>query len=138
MKKLLPLSFAVLALALLAACRGPNTASVLDTDVETDEQAAADAAAVAMAEGRVVDMTLGAECSPNVLNLKKGENVVLRLKSDSGTHAFISSELALNISIAQGETKAFNIPTSTDGTFTILCGTSAPTYDDMTAQIVIE
>ena len=103
MKKLLIPS--LLCCSLLAACGG--TASVIETPKPNP-----------MAESRVADMTVdGSAFTPPTLVLRQGENVVLRIKSLGGVHSFTSTDLGLDVTIGDGETKGFNVPTENAGSF---------------------
>lgn len=106
MKKLLALSSALLSLSVLTACSG--AASVIETPPAVDP----------MQESRVVDMSVDdSGFTPPTLVLLQGENVVLRLKNTQSVHSFTSPDLGLDVTIAEGETKGFNIPTENMGTF---------------------
>ncbi len=130
MKKLLPL----LALCTLLAACSANQASVIPnqpSDTTGTEQPAPDP----MNESRVIDMVASNfQFSPTIINLRKGENVVLRLVATSGTHTFTSAALGLDVAISEGETKGFNIPTDNAGTFEFHSTSNAA----MTGQIIIE
>ena len=88
-----------------------------------------------MKESRILDMTVADfSFSPNVLHVKKGENVLLRLKNLSGMHTFTSADLGIDITIGEGETKGFNIPTDKAGTFEFHSLSNA----NMKGQIIVE
>ena len=107
MKNLFALSTALLSMSLLAACSG--TASVIETPAPAPD---------AMNESRVADMEVSdTGFMPPTLIVRQGENVVLRIKSTQGTHSFTSADLGLDVTIAEGETKGFNIPTENPGSF---------------------
>ena len=104
MKKILVLS-SFLSLSLLVACGG--TASVIETPTPD-----------AMNESRVVDMTIDdSGFTPPTLIVRQSENIVLRIKSTLGVHSFTALGLNLDVIIAEGETKGFNIPTENTGSF---------------------
>ena len=127
-----------LSLLLLAACNGPNTASVIpensaessvaaDSSVAMESSAAMSSVEKTLPPGRVVDMSVE-DCTftPDTLTVTTGENVVLRFQAVTGSHTLTSSELGLDVAIKAGETKGFTIPTDKPGTYafhsTVPCG----------------
>ncbi len=98
--------FSLLSFSVLTACGG--TASVIEAPPTANP----------MVESRVADMEVNdSGFTPPTLVLTKGENVVLRIKSTGGDHSFTSADLGLDVTIHNGETKGFNIPTENVGTF---------------------
>jgi cytochrome c oxidase subunit 2 len=89
---------------------------------------------------RVVDVTAkNFEFQPNVIHLKKGENVAVRLHSTEGTHGFGSRDLGINVTVSEGQTVLVTIPTDKAGTFSFRCTVPCgPGHMDMTGTIVIE
>ena len=77
--------------------------------------------------------------SPNVITVKKGEQVQLQVTGVSGTHGFAVPELGINVPVAPGQTVIINLPTDKAGTFALFCSIPCgPGHRDMKGQIVIE
>jgi cytochrome c oxidase subunit 2 len=167
MKKFLVLP-AFASVLLLAACNQQSDASILldsssssdsgqqmSDPVATDPTGAGDpsdadpsaadpatsspSADAPSADARVIEIAVDNwSFTPNAINVKKGENVVLRLKGVAGIHAFASKDLGINIAINPDETKDVPLPTDAAGTFNfrcmIPCGEG---HRDMTGVIVI-
>ena len=98
------------------------------------------AAASSTAAARVITVAVTDwSFSPNVIRVKKGENVTVQLQGGTGTHSFAVPELGINQRIAAGETASVTIPTDKTGTFAgrcmVPCGEGHP---NMTFQIVVE
>ena len=73
-------------------------------------------------EVRVVDITAKRfEFSPNVITIKRGEPVVLRVKSADVTHGLYSKQLNIHELIEPGKTVEVRIASETPGTFTLIC-----------------
>lgn len=115
--------------------------SVQPDSVNTDTQGSsvAPAADGSPQAARVIEVSVASFAfSPNAIIIKKGENVVIRLKGVDGSHGFGVPELGINVPIAAGETKDVTIPTDAAGTFafrcTVPCG---PGHRDMKGTIVI-
>lgn len=77
--------------------------------------------------------------TPNVIRVKKGENVTVSLQGLSGLHGFAVQDLGINVPVAQGKTVDVKLPTNKSGTFgfrcSIPCGQG---HADMRGTIVIE
>jgi heme/copper-type cytochrome/quinol oxidase subunit 2 len=88
---------------------------------------------------RIVEITAADwQFSPNVINVKQGEKLVIHLKSTEGTHSFGSVALGLNVPVSAGETKDIVIPTDKAGTFDFRCMIPCgPGHRDMTGQIIV-
>lgn len=77
--------------------------------------------------------------SPNVIKLKKGEKVSVKLVGESGVHGFMAAGLGINQSISAGESMTVAIPTDKAGEFEFVC--SIPCgggHSGMVGQIIIE
>jgi cytochrome c oxidase subunit II len=88
---------------------------------------------------RVVEISMSDwEFSQSVLNVKKGEKVVIRLKDIDGVHSFMSNDLGINVALKEGETKEFPLPTDKTGTFMFRCGIPCgPGHKDMKGTITV-
>lgn len=88
---------------------------------------------------RIIEMTVEDwKFSQSVINVKQGENVIIRLTNKTGTHSFTSSDLGINVAIDAGETKDIPLPTNTSGTFAFRCAIPCgPGHMDMKGSIVI-
>ena len=77
--------------------------------------------------------------TPNVIRVKKGENITLSLQGLSGLHGFAVQDLGINVPVAQGKTVDVKLPTDKSGSFgfrcSIPCGLG---HADMRGTIVIE
>ena len=71
---------------------------------------------------RVIEITAKRfEFTPNVINLKRGEPVILRVKSADVTHGFFSRQLKIDELIEPGKTVDVKITPATAGIFTLIC-----------------
>lgn len=71
---------------------------------------------------RVVEITAKRFAfSPDHIVLKKGEPVILRLKSEDVTHGFFLRSLKLDEEIAPGNSTDVMVTPQTAGTFTTIC-----------------
>lgn len=106
-----------------------------------DDLLGSDAQAAAPS-GTVKTMKMTAELwkfTPNVVRIKKGENVTLEVTGVSGTHGLAVPALGINETIIQGQTVSIDIPTDKAGTFDFRCSIQCGSgHSDMTGQIVIE
>ncbi len=91
-------------------------------------------------ETTVVAMTVeNFKFSPNVIRVKKGDKLTIRLTDTAGVHGIGIRDLNISVGIAMGETKDIEIPTDTAGTFAFRCNVPCgPGHMDMTGQIIIE
>lgn len=81
----------------------------------------------------------GWKFTPNVVTVKRGEQVTIRLTNIKGNHSFFSPELGIDVTVPEGETKDIVIPTSIAGTFEFHCGIPCgPGHPDMTGQVIIQ
>lgn len=77
--------------------------------------------------------------TPNVVTVKKGEQVTLEVTGVSGTHGIAIPGLGINETVIQGKTISINIPTDKTGTFDFRCSIQCGSgHSDMTGQIIIE
>lgn len=76
---------------------------------------------------------------PNLIRVKRGENVVLDVSSKDVQHGFEVEQLGINEPIQPGKPAAIALDTSKRGQFrmecSIICGAG---HDDMTGNIVVE
>jgi cytochrome c oxidase subunit 2 len=78
--------------------------------------------AISQAKPRVIEITAKRfEFSPNQITLKRGEPVILRLKSMDVTHGFFSRPLKLDTLIEPDKTNDVAITPQTAGTFPVIC-----------------
>jgi len=79
------------------------------------------------------------EFTPNVIRLKKGENVSLHLMGMEGNHGFKVPGLGVSASMGQGEMNMVKIPTDKAGSFEFFCNIQCGAgHDDMRGTILIE
>lgn len=77
--------------------------------------------------------------TPNVLQVKHGEAVILRVTGASGTHGLAIPGLGINEVVIQGQTVSMKIPTDKPGTYDFFCSIQCGSgHSDMKGQIVIE
>ncbi len=77
--------------------------------------------------------------TPNMITLKRGENVTLELTGVSGDHGIGIPDLGINQKFSAGETVSVAIPTDKTGTFNFRCNVPCGSgHRDMTGTIVIE
>jgi cytochrome c oxidase subunit 2 len=76
---------------------------------------------------------------PKVIQVKKGENVVLDVSTEDVLHGFMVAKLGINEPIQPGKAAAIRLDTSRQGDFevtcSIICGAG---HDDMRAEIVVQ
>jgi heme/copper-type cytochrome/quinol oxidase subunit 2 len=115
-----------------------QTSSAAMMDATSSAPAAADNASKG-SQARVIDMTATDwSFTPNVIQAKVGEKVIVHLKGVSGQHSFAIPDLGINVAINPGETKDIEIPTDKAGTFTFRCFVPCgPGHKDMTGQLVV-
>ena len=71
---------------------------------------------------KVIDITAKRfEFTPNAITLKKGEPVVLRLKTEDVTHGFFARALKIDELIEPGKTVEVALQPAQAGTFTVIC-----------------
>jgi cytochrome c oxidase subunit II len=77
----------------------------------------------AKAEGpRIVEITAKRFAfTPNQITLKKGEPVILRLKSEDVTHGFFMRKLKIDETIEAGKSVEVALTPDTPGTYTTIC-----------------
>lgn len=94
----------------------------------------------ATAAERTIKMTAELwKFTPNVVTVKKGENVTLEITGVSGTHGLSVPGLGINETIIQGNTMSVNIPTDKVGAFDFNCSVQCGSgHNDMTGQIIVE
>jgi cytochrome c oxidase subunit 2 len=79
------------------------------------------------------------EFTPNVITLKRGEPVILRVKSADVTHGFFSRQLKIDELIEPGKTVDVKITPQTAGTFTLICDHFCGSgHGNMKMSIVVE
>jgi cytochrome c oxidase subunit 2 len=61
------------------------------------------------------------EFTPNVITLKKGEPVILRLTSTDRIHGFMSRALKVDTDIFPGKSMDIAVTPATAGTFMVIC-----------------
>lgn len=61
------------------------------------------------------------EFTPSAITLKKGDPVILRLKSSDRVHGFMSKPLKIDTDIPNDTTKDVAVTPDTAGDFTIIC-----------------
>jgi cytochrome c oxidase subunit 2 len=82
----------------------------------------AQAAPPAGSAARVIEISAKRfEFTPNTITLKRGETVLLRLKSQDVTHGFYSKQLKVDELIEPGKVVEVKVTPQTAGTFTIIC-----------------
>ena len=108
------------------------TASSVPTAMEKSQPAAAKTV--------TIDMTVeNFKFTPNVIRVKKGDKLVIRLTDTTGVHGIGIRDLNISVGIGMGETKDIVIPTDTAGTFDFRCNVPCgPGHKEMTGQIIIE
>ena len=89
---------------------------------------------------KVVEITAKRfEFVPKELTLKKGEAVVLRLKSEDVTHGFMQRKLKVDTDIEPGKTTDVTITPDTPGTYTVICDHFCGAgHGSMKMKIVVE
>jgi len=77
----------------------------------------------AKADGpRVIEITAKRFAfTPNQITLKKGEPVILRLKSEDVTHGFFMRKLKIDETIEAGKSVDVALTPDTPGTYTTIC-----------------
>lgn len=127
LKFFLPLTIAVS----LAACN-PTQQSATPPPEQQPEAVATDV--------RVIEVNSeNWKFAPNVITVKKGEKVQLKITGVSGTHGFAVPDLGINVPVAAGQTVMVDIPTDAVGAHNLFCSIPCgPGHRDMKGQIVIE
>ena len=89
---------------------------------------------------RVVEITAKRFAfSPNIITLKKGEKVTLRLHSEDVTHGFFMRALKIDEVIEPGQTKDVVLVPETAGSFTTICDHfCGANHGNMNMTIVVE
>lgn len=128
MKTLSPL-LALPLVAILTACA--PAASQQPPTAPQEEQTAP--------QGRAIPVTAELwKFTPNVIQAKQGEEIILQITGISGTHGFSVPELGINATIIQGQTVSVALPTDKPGTFDFRCSVPCGIgHQDMKGQIVI-
>lgn len=134
--------------ALLSGCSSQNGTSVSATQevpvVQKEEivvkKEPAKQTAVSKNQSRVVHVTSeNWKFTPNVIRVKKGENVTLSLQGVSGLHGFAVHDIGINVPVAQGKTVSIKLPTDKAGSFGLRCSIPCGQgHLDMRGTIVIE
>ena len=76
----------------------------------------------ASSEPKVIEITAKRfSFTPDKITLKKGESVILRLKSEDVTHGFFQRALKLDEEIPAGKSADINLTPSTAGNFLTIC-----------------
>lgn len=137
MKNVLLISSVFASFLILAACSKTGAATI---DQNPSNEANEYAASSSVVDARIITMSVtNFQFAPNVIMLKKGEKVVVRLTDGEGIHSFLSQDLAINQKMHPGETVDIVIPTDTAGTFSFRCGVPCgPGHRDMTGTIVVQ
>ena len=77
--------------------------------------------------------------SPNMITLKRGQTVKLRLHSEDVTHGFFLRPLKLDEEIPAGQTTEVTVTPQTAGSFTTICDHFCGTnHGNMMMTIVVE
>ncbi len=144
---------ALAALALiLASCNAPtptpapvetpsDTVTVNEQPADGGDSSVADTGSPApSAEPRVIEINVkNWQFDPNVITVKKGEKVTLKIAGTEGTHGFAVPGLGINISVAAGQKVSLTLLTDTTGEFEFFCSIPCgPGHPDMRGKIVIE
>ena len=89
---------------------------------------------------KVVEITAKRfEFTPKEVTLKKGEPVVLRLKTEDVTHGFLQKKLKVDTDIEPGKTTDVTITPDTPGTYTVICDHFCGAgHGNMKMKIVVE
>jgi len=78
--------------------------------------------AAAQGGPRVIDITAKRfGFTPNQVTVKKGETVILRLKSEDVTHGFFTRAFKIDEEIEPGKTTDVTVTGQNPGTYTIIC-----------------
>ena len=79
------------------------------------------------------------EFTPNVVTLKRGEPVTLRVTSADVTHGFYSKQLKIDEVLEPGKTVDVNLTPQTPGTYTLICDHFCGSgHGNMKMTIVVE
>jgi cytochrome c oxidase subunit 2 len=77
--------------------------------------------------------------TPNQVAVKKGETVILRLKSEDVTHGFFTRAFKIDQDIEPGKSTDVTITPQAAGTFTVICDHFCGTnHGSMNMQVVVE
>ena len=89
---------------------------------------------------KVVEITAKRfEFSPKEVTLKKGETVVLRLKTEDVTHGFMQRKLKVDTDIEPGKTTDVTVTPDTPGAYTVICDHFCGAgHGNMKMKIVVE
>jgi cytochrome c oxidase subunit 2 len=92
------------------------------------------------ADARVIDITAKRFAfSPDVINLKKGETVRIRLHSEDVTHGFFMRALKIDSEIEPGKVTEIVLTPQAAGTFTTICDHfCGVNHGNMKMTIVVE
>ena len=84
---------------------------------ETGAAASSDAATA-----RVIEITASNWAfAPSAISVKKGENVVVRLRGDIGIHGFAIRGTNVSVTVNSGEVIDVTLPTDAEGSFEFFC-----------------
>lgn len=89
---------------------------------------------------RVIEITAKRfEFTPNVITLKRGEPVILRVRSADVTHGFFSRQLKIDELLVPGKPVDVKLTPQTAGTFTVICDHFCGSgHANMKMSIVVE
>jgi|ERR1043166_5534796 cytochrome c oxidase subunit II len=89
---------------------------------------------------KVVEITAKRfEFSPKEITLKKGEPVVLRLKTEDVTHGFFQKKLKVDSDIPPGKATDVALTPDTPGTYVVICDHFCGAgHGNMKMKIVVE
>lgn len=92
------------------------------------------------AEARVVPVTSANWAfTPNLITVKRGEQVTIRLSGVSGIHGFAVPGLGINVPVSPGETVSVSVPTAAAGSYDFFCSIPCGQgHRDMVGRIVVE
>lgn len=77
--------------------------------------------------------------SPAIIKVKKGDTVVLKLKSADVAHSFVVPEFKIDAAIKPGETKIVEFVADKTGSFTSICGVYCGVgHTGMTGTLIVE
>ncbi len=157
MKHFLTLT-SVAGLAILTACSstpaGDNTgamsssssammssdSSLMMSDSSSSAMMQSSSSANTVSETKVIAVTAANfTFTPNVIRIKKGDKIQLKLVGSEGMHGLAVDGLGINVKVSTGDTVMVDIPTDTTGTFSFRCSVPCgPGHKEMVGTIVIE
>ena len=79
------------------------------------------------------------EFAPNEVNVKRGEPVTFRLRTEDVTHGFFSRKLKIDADVAPGKPTDVTITPDAVGTFTVICDHFCGAgHGNMKMKVVVE